>query len=1477
MTIRAKTKRRLVILLVCVVGVAVAVSAFVALRMQRQRAWYLSQRTEGMALYERGEYEKSLLPLSLYVSRYRDDAEALYCFAMARKHVETADGRHVENAARLLQRSIELDPTRTSAWRELALLFTSAGMVTEAMTASERWLAVNPNDAEVQLVKARAHLQQRQFAEAGEILQSLVAADPLNYEAQELRLWVLAETNRRGEIVPEAQKLAEAHPADPRALLLMSIAYGVAGDFTTDAQRREHWQFAQQFDKDLSTIRGDLGGLAMPPPDRMAEALARIFARLAARQPHPDATFSKALFDHLQRRLGLPVEALASIEKASIPPDDAWVRSTLIPRLWEFQSYDRVDRLASQINLSALSPINVQTLGLRAIALARLNRAAEAEPILQRLEQQTRNPLALAWAAVVRDLHLDSAERRADRLRHVITAIQAAMQEQRNAPYPYLRYFRGDALLALGEREQAAEFYQQASSFAPYWAAPHARLARIHLERGQFKEAREHAMIASSLLPSAEMAIGYAVVAAASMPPDQLVSDPRVRYVVEEVQKASFGEENTFPIFVSILHKTDPARLREVMELILGPKATPGEALLLRLLAQSQALKLGFDDQIKAAIQQKYGMTPGLAVAEVTAVYTRLQAARANRDALAKSGADAAALQTADAQVASASQDLAKALAEFDELRQKKAVGSELAWRINWARLLELTGDGRAAAAWAQLADDPAYANDQTVQQLAFESPSVRGDRQLFQRVVGRLEEMNRDFGTGWRLARASLLLSDASGDAAEAVKLLREVLQLSPGHAQATDMLAVALARAGDISGSITQLETIVKANPGATAARIRLAALYQSRFDFPRALQQLEAIDTSSLSPQQRIQVAQLYRTQGDAARALQLIEGIPDQQIGEFGELLLAELYRDRGQNDAAAAVFEKLLKTPQAQEVMAAADFFASIGNEERAKQVLGMLDSLSLPPGARELLLAQFGARYQSAEAAADLYAAAVKANPRQAMAWIGLITQQFRLNKIEEAIASATAAAAALPDLQAAALFRDQAPLVRMAIERPGLAPLILAMLQADGAGRSTESAKAAVESLRLIDQAIRERHRVSDLIARLSPLADRNPRLIPLQLYLMQAHLAIGQSDAAVAIALRTQAADPASPDVALAATFVLSDAGQLTQALNMARRWRELTLRQPYQADLVIAELQLRRGDPAAALKQLAPYQQRAQAAPAENASLVALMVQALLRQKDLDAAAAVPGAALNTSAPLRELMMRQALSEGLAAETAAAWLDRMAALIPADEVLENLILADMWRTLGVRTSSKPYLQKAVAILDRLTASPRKDSRVFLAQGMLAEQTGRPRDAEQHYRQALQLEPANLIAANNLAMVLASGDGNLDEALRLARSVVEAQPKAATFHDTLAFVQARRGDFAGAIASLRTAVELEPGSLAWRLNLVQMCLDGARPDEARAVLDEVERLIVDRSRLPAEDRQRIADLRAKLTPPATTAASPG
>jgi tetratricopeptide (TPR) repeat protein len=119
-----------------------------------------------------------------------------------------------------------------------------------------------------------------------------------------------------------------------------------------------------------------------------------------------------------------------------------------------------------------------------------------------------------------------------------------------------------------------------------------------------------------------------------------------------------------------------------------------------------------------------------------------------------------------------------------------------------------------------------------------------------------------------------------------------------------------------------------------------------------------------------------------------------------------------------------------------------------------------------------------------------------------------------------------------------------------------------------------------------------------------------------------------------------------------------------------------------------------------------------------------------------------------------------------------------------------------------------------------------------------MALDQSGARQEAAQSYREVLTWDAINSIALNNLAYLLADAGGDLDEALKHARTANELFPGWATFLDTLGWVYYKRGETDAAVGQLCKAVRKNPRNVAYRQHLLRAL---EQKDEHSAMVEEL------------------------------------
>ncbi len=182
---------------------------------------------------------------------------------------------------------------------------------------------------------------------------------------------------------------------------------------------------------------------------------------------------------------------------------------------------------------------------------------------------------------------------------------------------------------------------------------------------------------------------------------------------------------------------------------------------------------------------------------------------------------------------------------------------------------------------------------------------------------------------------------------------------------------------------------------------------------------------------------------------------------------------------------------------------------------------------------------------------------------------------------------------------------------------------------------------------------------------------------------------------------------------------------------------------------------------------------------------------------------------------------------------------------------------------RQLGVLHARKGALDRAEQWLRQAEQLAPKDTETLLALGMVAQQRRDLAKAKSYYEKVLAIDPDHVIAANNLAYLLAEGSEQLDRALTLAQRARSQAPQDPRIADTLGWVYVKRGLYDEALNILEPLVRQHPQVAAWRYHLAVALARKGERDRAR---QELRRAL--QSKPDPEERGPIEKLLKELGP---------
>jgi tetratricopeptide (TPR) repeat protein len=180
---------------------------------------------------------------------------------------------------------------------------------------------------------------------------------------------------------------------------------------------------------------------------------------------------------------------------------------------------------------------------------------------------------------------------------------------------------------------------------------------------------------------------------------------------------------------------------------------------------------------------------------------------------------------------------------------------------------------------------------------------------------------------------------------------------------------------------------------------------------------------------------------------------------------------------------------------------------------------------------------------------------------------------------------------------------------------------------------------------------------------------------------------------------------------------------------------------------------------------------------------------------------------------------------------------WYQAALAQDPAEKNAIRVALSDVQLRLGLLDEAHKEIE---AVLKTEELVP-----LLVAMATIEESREKPKNAENYYRRALKIHPNNIIASNNLAMILVRMNRSPKEALKLAEKAISVKPNNAQILGTYSCALYQAGKYNKAKKALFQAVRVSPGDAWVRYFYGKLLLKEKQPVEGRFHLEGV--LILD------------------------------
>jgi tetratricopeptide (TPR) repeat protein len=655
-------------------------------------------------------------------------------------------------------------------------------------------------------------------------------------------------------------------------------------------------------------------------------------------------------------------------------------------------------------------------------------------------------------------------------------------------------------------------------------------------------------------------------------------------------------------------------------------------------------------------------------------------------------------------------------------------------------------------------------------------------------------------------LALAKIFIS--KGDYLSAVKQLNNVIKNAPDNREAPDMLADLMVKVRNYKGAREQAQKILKTDPDDTLALMVLAEssfqlgdVEQAQTNADRVLQ-LDPTNSRGWFLKAVLQIAAQKKADGEAS-LLRAITYKPDYL--DAVTLLAVSMARRGDLADSEKVIRQALEKNPQSVPVryLLAAFLMAQNRNTEAEdvfKQIRTLGDSSPIDRGA----LARYYVRSGNLQGAIKEYQDILKRYPDDTDNSLQLASVYIEQGNVAGAEELVSAAAKKSQNDPNTLLFRGRLRLAKNQTE-DGIIDLQHAA-QLEPAWKLPQY---------FLGQAYAEEGKIDLAEGALNKALQLDPSYLPARLALAKISLQDGKPEQAIATIEKTVDQKPQIIDPYLVRTEALVEEGHYDEAekdtLPLVEEFpqpseRAMTFRLLAQAKYYQNQFEAAHGF----AKQSLAYES------ASQDSLYFLGASQIGLKKSDEGLAEVAGY-INKNpkwAPGYETLGRlQAMAGRMG--------DAEASLKTAHDIDPSLISTQLlWTDIEI-TQGK--LNEAMTLLSKLAESQPKFAGAQVRMGQLAEMKQDWNAAESYYKKALQLEPDNLLAKNNLAWVYAEhgGDGDLDLALKYAQEAQQGAPNNPSVSDTLGWILVKKKRYPTAIQLLRDSVQKDPKNAEYNYHL--------------------------------------------------------
>jgi len=352
--------------------------------------------------------------------------------------------------------------------------------------------------------------------------------------------------------------------------------------------------------------------------------------------------------------------------------------------------------------------------------------------------------------------------------------------------------------------------------------------------------------------------------------------------------------------------------------------------------------------------------------------------------------------------------------------------------------------------------------------------------------------------------------------------------------------------------------------------------------------------------------------------------------------------------------------------------------------------------------------------------------------------------------------------------------------------------------------------------------------HDINAAIASFNEVLRLNPRVGAAQLQLSRLELARGATTEAVKLAEDALRTLPGSSEaqLTLAGTLIAKrDLGRAEPLVaTLLKEHPNASVVQSLNGMLLLAKKNL--------VGARAAYEHALKLDPKSFQATAGLSAIDLVEKKTADAVARIDARVADSPNEARVLLLAARVYAAAGqADKAERVLRKTVEVSPSDSTAYGM--------LGQIYVAQGKLNEARAEFDRMAERDPKNTGVRTIAAMLSHTTNDLADAKKRYREILENDANAVVAANNLAWILADEGKDLDEALRLAQRAIAGAPERAEIQDTLGWVYYRKELPGMAIPPFEKSASLAPDNPTYHYHLGLALAKNGDVEGARKAVD--------------------------------------